>query len=66
MAFLNVLGLNGLIAESIILFNINTSSKGSNHGYGIKIIKDIVKKYSGDREINIKDKEFEIVIIFKR
>ena len=46
--------------------NINNSSKGSNHGYGIKIIKDIVKKYSGDIEINIKDKEFEIVIMFER
>ncbi len=45
--------------------DITTSTKGNNHGYGLKIIREIVKKYNGDIEININNKEYELIIMIK-
>ncbi|MBE6151288.1 MAG: GHKL domain-containing protein [Firmicutes bacterium] len=43
--------------------NIITTKKDNNHGYGLKIIEDIVKKYNGEIEINHDDKKFTIIIM---
>lgn len=44
------------------------SRKGKNHGYGMKIIDDIVKKYDGTIEYKVLEKEvkIDIVMIIKK
>ncbi len=37
--------------------------KDEYHGYGLKIIKDIAKKYNGEVRINQDSKEYEITIL---
>lgn len=43
---------------------ITTKTDGKKHGYGIKIITDIVDKYKGEMNIQTQDNIFRIVIIF--
>ena len=46
--------------------NLSKSSKGENHGYGIKIIKDIVKKYKGEIEYKEEKDNLSLIITFKK
>ena len=52
--------------NSIINANFSTIKKDKeNHGFGIKIIKEIVKKYDGTLKINKTDKTIEFSITLK-
>ena len=45
--------------------DITKSSKGKMHGYGLKIIKDIVSKYKGEIDIKTSNNNYELIITFK-
>lgn len=43
--------------------SIMTTKKDDNHGYGLKIIKDIIKKYNGEINLEYDENEFTINIL---
>ena len=49
-------------ADNIDINNL-TSQKGSGHGWGIKIIRDISEKYDGKCEINVKNNIFMVKVM---
>ena len=61
-----VLKITNNYNNSIINANFSTIKKDKeNHGFGIKIIKEIVKKYDGTLKINKTDKTIEFSITLK-
>lgn len=44
---------------------ITSKLDAKNHGYGIKIIENIVNKYNGEMNIMVKNNIFKVIIIFK-
>ncbi len=42
------------------------TKKDRNHGYGLKVIDSIVKKYNGTKEISYNDNTFKLVIILPK
>lgn len=40
-----------------------TSNRGEGHGYGMKIVKDIVKTYSGDIHYEVLDQEVSVKVV---
>ncbi|MEG2017079.1 MAG: GHKL domain-containing protein [Clostridium sp.] len=44
---------------------IMTKKDRKNHGYGLKIIKEIAKKYEGEFNLNVEDNTFEAIVCLK-
>ena len=42
------------------------SSKNGDHGYGTKIIKNVVNKYNGTLDYEVNDNKFIITIMFQK
>ncbi len=45
--------------------NFHTNKSETGHGYGLKIIRDIVKKYDGEMEITVSDGNFVVDIMLQ-
>lgn len=43
--------------------NVKKSSKNGDHGYGMKIIQDIVEQYDGEMHISQTDDEFQLTVL---
>lgn len=44
---------------------ITTSKSSKNHGYGLKILKDIATKYDGDLKLKKENNIFEVILLLK-
>jgi sensor histidine kinase regulating citrate/malate metabolism len=53
--------LNGF-NQKLFQTNQTTKSSGGNRGYGLSIVQDIVKKYSGQINVRVENNVFQIIV----
>lgn len=56
--------MNYFVVQCCNTTDNKTKDKGKNHGYGLKIVDDIARKYNGEVNINKSDNTFEITVFF--